>query len=104
MHRASTVDLHNGLSHAVVTLIYAELAMHYPRASFQVVNLGGAFAMLVERMARLIADRELCCRMGEAGRLKAEREFGLDRLVASTLATYRTAGWQDEPRVVRGCR
>ena len=30
---------------------------------------------------------------GEAGRAKAEREFGLDRLVAETLAAYRAAGW-----------
>jgi len=58
MHRASTVDLHNGLSHAVVTLIYSELGTHYPRASFQVVNLGGAFPMLVERMDHVVATRD----------------------------------------------
>jgi aminocarboxymuconate-semialdehyde decarboxylase len=58
MHRASTVDLHNGLSHAVVTLIHAELAVNYPGASFQVVNLGGAFAMLVERMDHIVATRD----------------------------------------------
>jgi glycosyltransferase involved in cell wall biosynthesis len=60
-----------------------------------VVPLGDEM-MLVERMARLIVDRQLCSQMGEAGRLKAEREFGLDRLVAGTLATYRTAGWQQQ--------
>jgi aminocarboxymuconate-semialdehyde decarboxylase len=58
MHRASTVDLHNGLSHAVVTLIHAELAEHYPGASFQVVNLGGAFPMLVERMDHIVTTRD----------------------------------------------
>ncbi len=58
IHRASTVDLHNGLSHAVVTLIYAELAVHYPAASFQVVNLGGTFPMLVERMDHIVATRD----------------------------------------------
>jgi aminocarboxymuconate-semialdehyde decarboxylase len=58
MHRASTVDLHNGLSHAVVTLIHADLAKQYPRASFQVVNLGGAFPMLVERMDHIVATRD----------------------------------------------
>jgi glycosyltransferase involved in cell wall biosynthesis len=52
-------------------------------------------AAFVERMAALIADRELCRRMGEAGRLKAEREFGLDCLVSETLAAYRAAGWKD---------
>ena len=57
MHRASTVDLHNGLSHAVVTLIYAGLE-HYPNATVQVVNLGGAFPMLVERMDHITATRD----------------------------------------------
>jgi glycosyltransferase involved in cell wall biosynthesis len=55
----------------------------------------GDEAALVERMAMLIADRELCRRMGEAGRLKAEREFGLERLVSETLVAYRAAGWKD---------
>jgi predicted TIM-barrel fold metal-dependent hydrolase len=58
MHRASTVDLHNGLSHAVVTLIHAGLAEHYPHASFQVVNLGGTFPMLVERMDHIVTTRD----------------------------------------------
>ena len=40
-------------------------------------------------------DQELCRSMGEAGRAKAEREFGLDRLVPDTLAAYRAAGWKD---------
>jgi D-inositol-3-phosphate glycosyltransferase len=55
----------------------------------------GDDAALVERMARLITDRELCRHMGEASRLKAECEFGLERLVAETLAAYRAAGWKD---------
>jgi glycosyltransferase involved in cell wall biosynthesis len=59
-----------------------------------VVNPGDD-AMLVQRMATLINDRELCNRMGEAGRAKAERKFGLDRLVYGTLAAYRAAGWKD---------
>ena len=53
----------------------------------------GDDAMLVERMATLIMDRDLCRRMGEAGRVKAEREFGLDRLVSDTLAAYQAIGW-----------
>jgi glycosyltransferase involved in cell wall biosynthesis len=51
--------------------------------------------MLAKRMVKLITDRNLCRRMGEAGREKAEREFGLDRLVEETLAAYRAAGWSD---------
>ena len=55
----------------------------------------GDNAMLIDRMASLIEDRDLCRRLGEAGRAKAEREFGLDRLVSGTLAAYRVAGWKD---------
>jgi glycosyltransferase involved in cell wall biosynthesis len=50
---------------------------------------------LLEHMGTLIADRELCRRLGKAGRLKAEREFGLDRLLSATLTAYRAAGWKD---------
>jgi glycosyltransferase involved in cell wall biosynthesis len=50
---------------------------------------------LMDRMAMLIADRDMCRRMGEAGRAKAEREFGLERLTEETLAVYRSAGWKD---------
>ena len=55
----------------------------------------GDDATLVERMVKLITDQDLCRSMGEAGRAKAEREFGLDRLVAETLAAYRAAGWEE---------
>jgi glycosyltransferase involved in cell wall biosynthesis len=55
----------------------------------------GDDAALVERLATLIADRELCRRMGEAGREKAESQFSLDRMVSETFAAYRAAGWQD---------
>jgi aminocarboxymuconate-semialdehyde decarboxylase len=58
MHRASTVDLHNGIAHAVVTLLYADLDRRFPRASFQVVNLGGSFPMLVERLDHVVATRD----------------------------------------------
>ena len=58
MHRASTIDLHNGISHATVTLIHAGLSEHYPGMTVQVVNLGGAFPMLVERMDHISATRD----------------------------------------------
>jgi glycosyltransferase involved in cell wall biosynthesis len=48
---------------------------------------------LTERIIQLIRDRALCRRMGEAGRMKAEREFQLERLVSETFAAYRAAGW-----------
>jgi glycosyltransferase involved in cell wall biosynthesis len=59
-----------------------------------VVNRGDD-AMLTDCMAALITNHALCRRMGEAGRAKAEREFGLDRLVSETLAAYRSMGWKD---------
>jgi glycosyltransferase involved in cell wall biosynthesis len=55
----------------------------------------GDDAALVARMVTLVTDRDLCRRMGRAGRAKAERHFGLDRLVSETLGAYRAMGWQD---------
>ena len=55
----------------------------------------GDEATLLARMVTLMTDHDLCQRMGEAGRAKAERQFGLDRLVAETLAAYRAMGWQE---------
>ena len=57
MHRASTIDLHNGISHAVTTLVHAGLERDHPGLSVQVVNLGGAFPMLVERMDHIVRTR-----------------------------------------------
>jgi glycosyltransferase involved in cell wall biosynthesis len=51
---------------------------------------------LADHMAILLADRELSCRMGEAGRTKAEREFNLERLISETFAVYQAEGWKDE--------
>lgn len=50
---------------------------------------------LTSRIATLLADSELCSRMGEAGRIKAEQTFGLDRLRSETFAAYRAEGWED---------
>jgi glycosyltransferase involved in cell wall biosynthesis len=48
-----------------------------------------------QRVMQLLSDEALCRRMGLAAREKAEREFGLERLVAETLDVYRAAGWKD---------
>ena len=48
-----------------------------------------------ERLVTLITNRDLCRQMGEASRVKAEREFGLQRLVEETINAYRAAGWKD---------
>ena len=50
---------------------------------------------LVTHIATLISNQDLCHRMGSAGRIKAEQEFGLDRLVTETLNVYRAVGWKD---------
>jgi glycosyltransferase involved in cell wall biosynthesis len=55
----------------------------------------GDDAGLLERVMALTADRSLCQRMGQAAREKAEREFGLEKLVSNTLAAYKIAGWKD---------
>lgn len=52
-------------------------------------------ATLADRIATLVADRELCRRMGDAGRIKAEQAFGIDRLRSETFAAYRAEGWED---------
>lgn len=52
-------------------------------------------AALPDHIAILLKDRELCRRMGEMGRTKAERVFGLDRLRSETFAAYRVEGWED---------
>jgi glycosyltransferase involved in cell wall biosynthesis len=49
---------------------------------------------LTDCIEKLIKDPELCWRMGQTGRQKAEREFSLDRVVSETLEAYRTAGWK----------
>jgi glycosyltransferase involved in cell wall biosynthesis len=48
---------------------------------------------LVECMERLITDRDLVRRMGEAGRAKAQAQFGLQLLVGQTFNAYQAAGW-----------
>ncbi|MEX2493391.1 MAG: glycosyltransferase [Nitrospirales bacterium] len=54
----------------------------------------GDDSTLVESISELITNFELSRRMGEAGRAKAEKEFGLNRLVSETLAVYRAAHWE----------
>ncbi len=44
---------------------------------------------LADAIAALLADPELCARMGRAARARAEREFGLDAVIDRTLAVYR---------------
>jgi glycosyltransferase involved in cell wall biosynthesis len=52
----------------------------------------GAFG---QRVMQLLSDENLCRSMGLAARAKAERQFGLDRVVSETLEAYKAAGWRD---------
>ena len=60
------------------------------------VVLRGDEAAFTDRLAKLIKDRVLCGRLGRAGRLKAEKEFGAEHLAADTLATYTAFGWTEQ--------
>jgi glycosyltransferase involved in cell wall biosynthesis len=40
-------------------------------------------------IVRLLSDPALRARYGEAGRLRVEQQFGVDKLVEGTLAAYR---------------
>ena len=50
---------------------------------------------LEECIKTLAQSPDLCLRMGEAGRTKAEKDFCVQRLVEDTLDTYRARGWRD---------
>ena len=78
MHRASTVDLHNDLSHAATTLVHAGLEREHPGLSVQVVNLGGAFPMLLERMDHIVQTRD----PGAPAALHAGARAGVRRRLA----------------------
>ena len=58
MHRASTIDLHAGITHALVSLIHSDAMRRYPHITWQVVNLGGSFPFEVERMDHVVATRD----------------------------------------------
>ena len=52
----------------------------------------GDEAALAEALHRLLSDRALAARMGEAGRARAFREYAWDAVVERTLALYREMG------------
>ncbi len=58
MHRASTIELHGGITHALLTLIHSGALQRFPAVTWQVVNLGGQFPFVVERMDHIVATRD----------------------------------------------
>jgi predicted TIM-barrel fold metal-dependent hydrolase len=58
MHRASTIDLHAAITHAMLTLLHSGVMQRHRHVTWQVVNLGGAFPFMVERMDHIVATRD----------------------------------------------
>ncbi|MGI4951680.1 MAG: amidohydrolase family protein [Janthinobacterium lividum] len=58
IHRASSLDLHSDIGHALTTVIYSRLTTRYRNVTVQVVNLGGTFPVLIERMDQIVATRD----------------------------------------------
>jgi len=54
----------------------------------------GDHTSLVQRILKLLQNYSLCLQIGTAAREKAEREFGIERLVKETMEAYRVAGWR----------
>lgn len=99
MHRASTIELHGGITHALVSLIHSDVMQRYPRITWQVVNLGGSFPFLVERMDHIVATREPdaprpserlgdivfdCASLGPRALEMAVAVFGADKVMFGT--------------------
>lgn len=80
---------------AVVAMAVGDMASLVEDGNTGFVVSNGDEAQFAQCLATLVTDHDLCRCMGEAGRLKAEREFSLERLVIDTLAAYRAVGWQD---------
>lgn len=99
MHRASTIDLHAGITQALISLIHAPVLRRYPRITWQVVNLGGTFPFVVERMDHIVATRDPaaprpsamlgdivfdCASLGPRALELAVAVFGADRVMFGT--------------------
>jgi predicted TIM-barrel fold metal-dependent hydrolase len=99
MHRASTIDLHAGITHALVSLIHSDALLRFPHITWQVVNLGGSFPFLVERMDHIVATRAPdgprpstmlgdivfdCASLGPRALEMAVGVFGADRVMFGT--------------------
>jgi len=83
-----------GCGRAVVATDAGEVPYLVENGKTGFVVRRGDDAGLARTIEKLIADPELCRRMGEAGRAKAEKEFQLDRFVREMLTAYRAAGWE----------
>lgn len=107
MHRASTIDLHAGITHALISLIHSDALRRYPHITWQVVNLGGTFPFVVERMDHIVATRDPaaprpsallgdivfdCASLGPRALEMAVGVFGADRVMFGTDYPIFTSG------------
>ena len=99
MHRASTIELHGVITHALLTLIHSGALQRFPRIGWQVVNLGGQFPFVVERMDHIVATRDPaaprpsallgsivfdCASLGPRALEMAVKVFGAERVMFGT--------------------
>lgn len=99
MHRASTIELHGVITHALLTLIHSGALQRFPRVTWQVVNLGGQFPFVVERMDHIVATRDAsaprpsellgnivfdCASLGPRALEMAVKVFGAERVMFGT--------------------
>ena len=97
--RASTVALQDSLTHAMVTLMHADLGRRFPDLTVQVVNLGGSLPFILERMDHIAATRDVdgrapsgrlggiyvdCASLGSRALALAVEVFGADRVMLGT--------------------
>ncbi len=97
--RASTVALQDSLTHAMITLMHADLEERFPDLTVQVVNLGGSLPFIVERMDHVAATRDAagvapsgrlgrlyvdCASLGPRALALAVAVFGADRVMLGT--------------------
>ncbi len=99
LHRASTIDLHAGITQALISLIHSDAMRRHPHITWQVVNLGGTFPFVVERMDHIVATRDPgapmpsamlgdivfdCASLGPRALELAVMVFGADRVMFGT--------------------
>lgn len=99
LHRASTIDLHAGITQALISLIHSDAMRRHPHITWQVVNLGGIFPFVVERMDHIVATRDPgaplpstmlgdivfdCASLGPRALELAVTVFGADRVMFGT--------------------
>ncbi len=80
-------------SRAVVATDAGEVPLLVEHGNTGYVVRRGDVNALVDYIAKLIVDRNLCQTMGRIARRKAEREFSMKRLLAETFGAYEAAGW-----------